>query len=305
MEVKYRSIFKNELKNFLLSEKISIKKTHQKDIKDLDNYFYKMNKKEKTITSNDYYNYINNYNSTINQKRRYGIILKFSKYLDNLNYESIFYENISLNEITNFKVTIYEDKDIKKILKRIDKRVSNKEIHPCYSVIFRLYISSGLRPSEPLKIRACDVNLDKNYIDIIESKGNKSRRIFLSNSMNEVLKKYINLIKLTNGENIFPVKRGDVMKILEDALNICNIPYHTKRLHDFRHTFAVNALDKMLYKLHMTEETALEYLRIYMGHNNLEATEQYLHFTKKMKDEIRYATQLFYKKTKGGSDEQF
>jgi integrase/recombinase XerD len=51
----------------------------------------------------------------------------------------------------------------------------------------------------------------------------------------------------------------------------------TPRVHDFRHSFAVNALLRW-YHAGIDVETRLPYLAAYMGHVSIVSTQYYLHF---------------------------
>jgi len=57
------------------------------------------------------------------------------------------------------------------------------------------------------------------------------------------------------------------------------------RVHDFRHTFAVHSLEKMV-KEGRELSSALPRLSAYLGHTNLAATEKYLRLTAELYPEI-------------------
>ena len=92
MEIKFKSVFKDDMSNMLLYEQaMNFKHSDKLDLYDLDNYFININKKIKGINEEDYYNYIYNYNnSNINTYKRYLIILKFCKYLIRFGNTDIF-----------------------------------------------------------------------------------------------------------------------------------------------------------------------------------------------------------------------
>lgn len=50
-------------------------------------------------------------------------------------------------------------------------------------VLFRMLYCCGLRPKEARMLPAENVHLDKKYIDILQSKGPKSRRIYISDEL--------------------------------------------------------------------------------------------------------------------------
>ena len=291
MELKYKSIFKDELKDFIYYEKMNIKNPHIKETLDLDDYFINIIKENKTISENDYYGYINDFKkSKLNKSSRYNIIMKFAKYLIRLKYKSIFCETIRVVKNVKYNPVQYTDKELEKMIDIIDYKAKRKQIADCYPIIFRLYQSTGLRPSEPLKIKVRDINLKEKYIDIIDMKNYKSKRVYLSISMNNVLKKYMSKCDfLSDEQKIFPVNYNNTKRIFDLVLIDMGI-VEKRRLHDLRHNFVIRVIDKLYYELKMDEDTILLYLKVYMGHSDKESSIYYTHMTEKIKKQIFKAT---------------
>ena len=288
MEIKFKSVFKDDMSNMLLYEQaMNFKHSDKLDLYDLDNYFININKKIKGINEEDYYNYIYNYNnSNINTYKRYLIILKFCKYLIRFGNTDIFFEEIKFKDSITYQPYIYSKKEIKKIFKLIDtKTYNNSKFNFEYPVLYRLLYSTGLRISEALNIKFSDVDLSDNSINILLSKENISRKIYFSYSMKKVLKKYFELVNLKNNDYLFTTSKENAQLTFKKIAKELNIETNSIRQHDLRHTFAITSFDKLI-KMNIEPEEALLYLEKYMGHSNISSAEYYLHMTNNMKKQI-------------------
>ena len=160
--------------------------------------------------------------------------------------------------------------------------------------LIRLLYATGLRISEALSLKNNDINLKDNYLIVKDSKNGKERMIPFSDSLSTVCKDYIsqrNLIpaKITGTDPFFVSLQGKtcnskvVGKWFKRALRIAGIPRndHGPRLHDFRHTFSVHSLAQMA-ESGIDLYCALPVLSTYLGHQSLEATNQYVRLTAEM-----------------------
>lgn len=288
MEIKYKSIFKNDMDNMILYEKaMNFKHSNKLYLFDLDNYFTTINKKVKSITEEDFNNYIYKFkNSNFNTYKRYLTILKFSKFLIRFGNTNIFFEEINFDNKSSFEPHLYTEAEMNKILLKIDKHKYYKESFKYeYPVLFRLLFSTGLRISEALNIKFKDMDLEDNSINIILSKENISRKIYLSSSMKKVFIKYFKLNNFDDNSYIFTTTKQNALLVFKNIVKELNIGIETIRVHDIRHSFANIAFSKMI-KQNIEPEEALLYLEKYMGHSNISSTEYYLHMTDNMKKEI-------------------
>lgn len=309
MEIKFKSVFKNDINNMLLYEQaMNFKNSDKLDLYDLDNYFVNINKKSQKINEEEYYNYIYNYNnSTINTYKRYLILIKFCKFLIRFGNTDIFFEEIKFKDSVLYQPHIYSKEEIKKIFKLIDNRTyKNSRFNFEYPVLYRLLYSTGLRISEALNIKFSDVDLNDNSINILLSKENISRKIYFSYSMKKVLKKYFELVDLKNNDYLFTTSKANSQLTFKNIVKELNIETSSIRQHDLRHNFAITAFNKLI-KINIEPEEALLYLEKYMGHSNISSTEYYLHMTNNMKKEIietmkNYKPDL-YPKVKDGINE--
>lgn len=156
-------------------------------------------------------------------------------------------------------------------------------------VLFRILYCCGLRCKEVRKLLCSDVHLSENYIDILQSKGAKSRRIFISWELSDYLKEYNQKI-----ENVFPGRTYFFPRSLTDYYTAGFISQNFKRLwkqtfpdwdksisrpraYDFRHHFVWANLNRWV-KEGKDINAMLPYLVRYMGHQHLSSTLYYFRF---------------------------
>jgi len=133
-----------------------------------------------------------------------------------------------------------------------------------------------------------DVDLEEGIIRLRITKGSNKRFAVLSGSMHALLKEYADKTFYLLGEDdfIFSNRKGSALRCdwLEEVhsrlLCMAGIPSasaagNTKRLHDWRHTYAVGAFKQMVERGH-DMYLALPILSAYMGHVSIKATERYL-----------------------------
>ena len=128
-----------------------------------------------------------------------------------------------------------------------------------------------------------DVNFEKGYIDILKSKGNKDRRIYVSEELLSYLSDYEKKIRM-----VFP-SRTYFFPCVKSTNHVSanNIQYNFKlvwkkafpdfsgsklpRAYDFRHHFAYYNINKWA-KMGEDVNVLLPYLSRYMGHSNVNDT---------------------------------
>ncbi len=153
--------------------------------------------------------------------------------------------------------------------------------------VFRLLYCCGLRCREARMLLHSDVCLDGKYIDIKASKG-RSRRIFISDGLVEVLKRYDEQMAriIPDREYFFPRNQREPYKesfisanfnrIWREALPHFHSPIKP-RAFDFRHHFAYANLNRWAEQ-GKDVNVMLAFLMRYMGHANIQSTLYYFHF---------------------------
>jgi len=156
-----------------------------------------------------------------------------------------------------------------------------------YQAIIGLLACTGMRISEALNLDVEDVDLENDILYIRNTKFKKSRYVPIHATASMALKQYaIHRAKYfpDNRDSAFFLSTlGDAVKYtafnetfakMIRELNIGG-ESHNARIHDLRHTFAVN---RMLawYEEGVDIRDMLQILSTYMGHTNFENTTYYL-----------------------------
>ncbi|MEN6320745.1 MAG: tyrosine-type recombinase/integrase [Syntrophaceae bacterium] len=155
-------------------------------------------------------------------------------------------------------------------------------------VFFRLLYCCGLRPSEARLLHVSDVDLSAGTIIIRESKGHKDRIVYLSDDLIQLCKTYDEKMRnlLPDREAFFPNAQGlfynkstidcwfhEFWDHLDEAKQYSG---NSPRVHDFRHTYAVNRLNQWIVE-GKDINAYLPYLSMYLGHVHQADTDYYLH----------------------------
>jgi len=235
-----------------------------------------------------------------------GVMTGWAQYLFSLGYVPLRLPDVRYSKNTDFVPHIFTDKELKKIWQCIDCIKPNHRfpnLHRCIPVLFRLLYGCGLRINEALQIKRKDIDFSTNVIKLYHTKLDRERLIPMADSLATVIKKYVeNNIDITDDDSpIFFYKKGEplhghsIYGRFRLTLKMSGIPYEGKlrgpRLHDFRHTFAVRAMNRLsdegkdLYVI-------LPILSAYLGHANIEVTEKYIRLTEDRLSTITDAMQL-------------
>ncbi len=228
----------------------------------------------------------------VTREKRINNIRQFAKYLADLGYEAyIPYCKTKVNRDL-YVPYIYTQEQLQCFFAVCDdiKPHPRSNRHLFLPAIFRLLYGCGLRISEALALQLKDVDLKKGIVTIHGAKFGKDRLTPMSPSLLLYLKRYfLKVHGVSDPENYFfikkdksPITSGTVYKSFRNLLWQSGISHGGKgrgpRVHDFRHTFAVNSLNKMV-KEGADLYCALPVLSTYLGHASVAATEKYLRLT--------------------------
>lgn len=156
-----------------------------------------------------------------------------------------------------------------------------------FPALYRFLYCCGVRCVEARKLKCCDVHLDVGYVDILNTKSHRDRRLYLSEELIVYLGKYNNAISVCfpEREYFFPGGRGGICSPCALSANFRNIWISAglkrdgkikPRAYDLRHHFACANI--MRWSEEGKNVTAmLPYLMRYMGHASLESTYYYIH----------------------------
>lgn len=209
---------------------------------------------------------------------------------------------------------IYSHEEINAIFHACDSlRMKCRNVYSSLLVIpclLRLLYGTGIRISEALSLKNKDVNINRKYLTLKDTKNGKDRLVPISSSLTAVCKDYLECrnklpvigLKRENGSffvslNGEACKHSSVYRWFRKALTLAEIPYAGKRngprIHDIRHTFACHSF------LNLSDEgldlyCSWPYLSAYLGHQSLESTEQYIRLTSQLHPELLKKTEGFY-----------
>jgi integrase/recombinase XerD len=161
--------------------------------------------------------------------------------------------------------------------------------HLVMPVLFRTIYACGLRASEARLLRLDDVDITTGVLQIRDAKGGKDRQVPVSAPLRVRLADYhAQVIGRSGGDWFFPgtagkpLTLGNIDKNFRRFLWQARISHggrgHGPRVHDLRHTFAVNNLRSWF--THGGDVGALlPVLQTYMGHSSIADTAYYLRLT--------------------------
>jgi integrase len=171
--------------------------------------------------------------------------------------------------------------------------------HPLSGAALRLMIillyTTGMRRGEVARLALSDLDLKAGTLRIRDSKFHKSRLIPVSSSTLTAIRGYLKvrlaapwdisadapLFGHQHGCDRFRgYSGGGMQRLVASALNAARVVDGAGRrahLHDFRHSFAVNALLRW-YGQGVDVSAKLPQLSMYLGHVSIASTAYYLHF---------------------------
>jgi integrase len=171
--------------------------------------------------------------------------------------------------------------------------------HPLYKAKYRIALillyTTGMRLGELARLTLADVDLKQRTLRIHASKFHKTRIVPLSCSATRELRRYLTvrlaspwdisvgapLLGDQHGSAHFraysPVSLGfGLHKLCRDA-GVRDPQGRYPRVHDLRHSFAVQALLRW-YRSGVDVQAKLPLLSMYLGHVSIVSTAYYLHF---------------------------
>jgi integrase len=188
---------------------------------------------------------------------------------------------------------IYTDQELAALFAQTDRCRYCSEVpfrHLVMPVLFRTIYACGLRCSEARLLRVEDVDIDAGVLQIRDAKGGKDRQVPVSEPLRERLVGYhATLAGQPGWEWFFP---GATLGVPLTLMNVnrnfrrflwqARIPHggrgHGPRVHDLRHTAAVNNL-RAWFARGESVDALLPVLQTYLGHSSIGDTAYYLHLT--------------------------
>jgi integrase len=219
------------------------------------------------------------------------VLREFSRHLQSLGYHEAYLipPKIASQPIPEAPY-FFTETEISVFFEKVDK------IQPNYSfkgreivipALFRVLYCCGLRCKEARELLCENVHTEECFLDIIQSKGPKSRRIFISRELSNYLEDYDDRISMLfpDRKYYFPHGKGcyspnfisgNFKRLWLEAFPEFEIGTRP-RAYDFRHHFAWTNLNRWAAD-GMDLNVMLPYLMRYMGHQTISETLYYFHF---------------------------
>ena len=240
------------------------------------------------LVTDDYISSISSSSATL-----YGtvsVLREFSRYLRLRGFEAYVIPPKTVSLPVSEDPYFFMPEEIEAFFSELDKIEPNKSFKGrdlFLPVLFRLLYCCGLRCKEARTLECSNVHTEDHYIDIVQSKGPKSRRIFISDELAAYLIEYDMKISLLfpNRKYYFPhgekcyessAISGNFRRYWMQAFPDFELKTHP-RAYDFRHHFAWANLNRWAAE-GLDLNAMLPYLMRYMGHQSVRETLYYFHF---------------------------
>lgn len=237
----------------------------------------------------------NESNNTLYQR---AILIKsFAIYLNQHGIKAHIINMRNYKYIQQFIPHIYTNEEVYKIFESLNKTIIPTKLNThkkeMYDLLFTIIYCCGLRISEALHIKWKNINIENQYIEILKSKNYMNRIVVINQFIcNKILSYQSLFINSSLEDFVFPNRYGKAISVtvIEDnfrkIIKNSNLNQNNHyRIHDFRHTFAVNNLRKCFLNKEDIN-VKLPILMTYMGHQHIRSTEYYLHFIADMYPEF-------------------
>ena len=207
------------------------------------------------------------------------------------------------------KPYIYSAEEIAKLLTAATQLAPAASIKPStYETLFGLLAATGMRISEALALRLCDVTADGLLIR--RTKFQKSRLLPLHSTTQAAVERYLKIrsgVEPTNdwlfiSADLEPLPydtAAGMFRRLARAVGIRGGPGEPgARIHDLRHTFAVRSLEKCAADRRVIARHLVA-LSTYLGHARVIDTYWYLEATPVLLKDVAVAGEMLLRGTQG------
>jgi len=217
-------------------------------------------------------------------------IREFGRYLQSVGYDAYVLDNRFTIQRYRPEVYLMTESEIHSFFKECDHFVlRHKALGRPYVLpaLYRFLYCCGARCGEARKLKCGDVNLKEGYVDIVQSKAHRDRRLYLSDELKKYLVKYDAAINkcFPEREYFFPGGHGGICSPTAVSANFRNIWVAAglkrdgkvkPRAYDFRHHFACSNIMRWSAE-GKNIHAMLPHLMRYMGHSGIESTYYYIH----------------------------
>lgn len=234
-------------------------------------------KQVKDVNSNHIQGFLNSKKDTCSQATLKQYANKFNKlekvvnntYNTNANYKG--FAIPTTKEQTKIRNSSMSKADFKKLETGFSNSKSSAK------TAIQLSAKCGLRVSETTKLQGRDINLSKGVINVVDSKGGRSREV----PIRPQDKAYFTDLKAQykDYERICPVKPDSINKAIQREMEKQGIAekYQDTSIHSIRKMYAQNEFDRLREEGHSITESLKE-VSVLLGHgeDRMELMQQYV-----------------------------
>jgi integrase len=251
--------------------------------------------------------------SQLNRARRLAIVRRFAQYRRQFDPDTQVPPRSLLGRTTRRLIPhIYSAEEIEQLLAATRKLTSRNGLRSAtYEAFFGLIAATGLRLSEALHLKRCDVDLANGILTVRRSKYAKTRMVPLHPSTTQALRCYMRFrdqkILAPTNDFFFLSARGAALdsRTVEYTFGrlrkrlgwVGRGSYSFPRILDMRHSFICRRLASW-YEEGANLDNAILGLATYVGHTEITATYWYI---TGVPDLMAVAAQRFRRFAAGGS----
>jgi site-specific recombinase XerD len=161
------------------------------------------------------------------------------------------------------------------------ERIIRETANVKHRAMLMLAYSAGLRVSEVVALRVCDIDSERMSIHITRAKGKKDRVVGLSPKLLEVLRGYYRQFRpkeyLFEGADGGAYSARSVQQVFRDAKLRAGVRT-PGGIHTLRHSYATHLLES---------GTDIRFIQELLGHNSILTTRRYTHVSLQQASQIR------------------
>lgn len=273
-------------------------------LKSLDRFLTQFPRASQDLTAETFHAWCQSQAGLTPRVRRYRMLMirRFCRYRRRT-MPDCFVPDPSLFPMPGQTVTpyIFSETEVARLM-RAASSLQRRTYSPLRPEVVRLAIvllyTTGLRVGELLRLVVGDFDPREGTLIVRASKFHKSRILPLPADVIRELKRYLQVRRQHNLPIVFATpliwnrRQGGKaytawglqcsLWVLLDACNIRTQSGRRPRVHDFRHSCAVNALIRW-YRAGVDVRTKLPFLAAYLGHVSIISTYRYLHFVEPLR----------------------
>lgn len=244
-------------------------------------------------------------------RHRVTVISHLAAYMVSLGQDAFIFPTNECPKEPKYIPYIFSEDELQRLFRQIDcccysPVVPNR--HLIMPVLFRILYCCGLRLGEVLRLEVSDVDLASGVLLIRKSKNGNDRYVPMSERLTECCRDYAEKVHETASQHkyFFPAPDDGMISEMNIYTNFRRFLHKAgishggrgkgPRIYDFRHTFAVHSLKRIVLS---GKDLAVyhQVLKTYMGHSFFKYTAYYLQLTKDMFPDIRKKVEAHYNET--------